>query len=117
MICEICWKTQVIENIVYETEHWVLILGPAKAQIIGYFYLAPKRHVENWQEFTEKELGEIGFLTQKAECILKETIKIERLYSVIISEELRHIHIHLIPREETENLKGLKLIEKALAKK
>ena len=116
MICEICQKNKIIENIIHESKHWILTLGPSRVNIKGYFYLAPKRHVENWQEFNEEEMREMGFLIQKAEFILNETIKIERLYSVTISEELRHIHIHLIPREETGDLKGLKLIEKALAK-
>ena len=41
----------------------------------------------------------------------------ERLYCVTISEEVRHIHFHLIPREKNNTNKGINLIQQATQKK
>jgi diadenosine tetraphosphate (Ap4A) HIT family hydrolase len=115
--CQICNKHKIKENIIYETQSWIITHGPLESQILGYLYLAPKRHIENWCEFTEEELTELGPLIKKIEKVLKEELNLERLYAVTISEVLRHIHVHLIPREEENEVKGLPLIEQATQQK
>lgn len=111
--CEIC-RTHQEEDIpflLYADEDWLLRHG--NAGIKGYFYLEPRRHVENWSEFSSRELQKIGSLIQKLEAVLKKELPLERLYVVTISEAVRHLHLHLIPRLKHDEIKGLPLIEKA----
>lgn len=113
--CGICIKNK--NEIIYENSNWIITHGPFEAQILGYFYMAPKRHIENWHEFTEAELKEIGPLIKKVEEVLKEEIDLERLYTITISEAMRHIHFHLIPREVNSDIRGISLIEQATLQK
>ncbi|KGA96902.1 diadenosine tetraphosphate hydrolase [Alkalihalobacillus alcalophilus ATCC 27647 = CGMCC 1.3604] len=117
MDCLICAKHFQNNNILYQDDYWVLTHGPVQSQLLGYLYLEPKRHVENWTEFTDEELRELGPLIKKVETAIQSLIPIERLYSVTISEAVRHIHLHLIPRFEGLNVKGLALIEQATQQK
>ena len=48
---------------------------------------------------------------------LKSELGAERVYTVTISEVVRHLHIHVIPREENSDIKGLSLIEQATQQK
>ena len=97
--CPICEKLQTRkESFIYETNDWVVTHGSVESQILGYLYIEPKRHVEHWTDFTEEELTSIGPLIKKAEEALKKELDIERLYTVTISEAVRHLHFHLIPR-------------------
>jgi diadenosine tetraphosphate (Ap4A) HIT family hydrolase len=115
--CPICEKHENLKDVLFENENWVISHGPLASQVLGYVYIEPKRHVENWTEFTDSELVEIGPLIKKVESALKELISIDRLYSVTISEAVRHIHFHLIPRETSCEVKGLPLIEQATQQK
>ena len=113
MTCPICAKHQTTENRIFETGNWIVSHGPAASQLLGYVYLEPKRHIENWSEFTDAEMAELGPLIQKVEIAIKKELPIDRLYAVTISEAVRHLHVHLIPRNEESEVKGLPLIEQA----
>lgn len=115
--CPICEKHKKVQDVLFENENWMITHGPLASQLLGYVYLEPKRHVENWTEFTDEELSEVGPLIKKVEAALKGLLPIDRLYSVTISEAVRHIHFHLIPRENENEVKGLPLIEQATQQK
>lgn len=102
---------------IYEGKNWVISHGPLASQILGYVYIEPKRHVENWAQFTDEELSELGPLIKKTEEAIKKELPIDRLYIVTISEAVRHLHVHLIPREESMDVKGVPLIEKTTQQK
>lgn len=112
--CPICDKHHSnLSTVLYETEHWIITYGQYDSQILGYLYLEPKRHIENWSDFRDEELLEIGLIIKKVEGTLRELISIDRLYTVTISEAVRHIHFHLIPRLNEETVRGLDLIQQA----
>lgn len=116
MICEKNLQKSK-DLLIYENEDWLISHGPIDSQILGYLYVEPKRHVENWSDFTEEELVSIGPLIKKAEVALKKVLLIDRVYCVTISEAVRHIHFHLIPRIHGEEVKGISLIEQATQRK
>ncbi|WP_374055178.1 HIT family protein [Rossellomorea sp. FM04394] len=111
--CPICEKHQTIETPLYENEYWMITPGSYDSQVLGYLYLEPKRHVENWSDLTDEELMQIGLLIKKTEGVLREVLNIDRLYSLTISEQVRHLHFHLVPRASGENTKGIPLLERA----
>ncbi|MCV9884484.1 HIT family protein [Metabacillus halosaccharovorans] len=117
--CPICLKHIQPENknYIFENDLIKVYHGPLESNIIGYLYIETKRHVENWFELNEHEMLEMSNMVKMLSSILKKEINAERVYTVTISEAIRHLHIHVIPRGENENVKGLKLIEKATQKK
>ncbi|XEC95264.1 HIT family protein [Paenibacillus tarimensis] len=112
--CIICQKHRnESKDLLFQGEHWKIYYGPYESQVAGYMYLEPDRHIENWSEFSTIELNEMTLLIQRSENILLELLKVERLYVVTISEAVRHLHLHLIPRLAEAELRGLPLIQSA----
>jgi len=101
----------------WRNNDWFIYHGPFNSQLLGYLYLEPKRHVENWNEFRPDELSQMGNLIKEAECKLKSILDLDRLYVITISEAVRHIHLHLVPRSQGSDVKGLSLIEQATQQK
>ncbi|OMP66111.1 HIT family protein [Domibacillus epiphyticus] len=116
--CLICQK-HANESIPFIYEHSLLQVyhGPIQSNILGYLYVEPKRHVESWCELTGEELNAVSQTIKYISFLLTHYYKAERVYTVVISEQVRHFHIHLIPRYKDQNAKGLKLIEKATQQK
>ncbi|WP_113928356.1 HIT family protein [Bacillus sp. P14.5] len=110
--CQICDKHKEVTP-VYQGEHSVVSPVPFNKGVLGYLYIEPVRHVENWYELTKEEFNEISKLISKISKFLKEELDADRVYTVSISESVRHLHIHLIPRERKSNLRGINLIEHA----
>jgi diadenosine tetraphosphate (Ap4A) HIT family hydrolase len=115
--CLICEKHEQVVQPIYEDQEWMVTHGPLGSQILGYLYIEPKRHVENWSDFTEAELQKVGPLIKQLEQALKKVLNIDRVYVVTISEAVRHLHFHIIPRTEEGAVKGLDLIEQATQQK
>ncbi|MDH6674554.1 diadenosine tetraphosphate (Ap4A) HIT family hydrolase [Paenibacillus sp. LBL] len=117
--CLICEKHRLIDQdaFLYKSNYWFLYAGPFDSQVLGYIYLEPIRHVEEWQSFSADELEEMTIILPMLEKVLRKILKLERLYTVTISEAVRHLHIHLIPRYQNQEKKGLALIEQATQQK
>lgn len=111
--CLICDKHLQLREFIYEDNYWIVSYGPFNSQVSGYVYIEPKRHVENWTDFTDEELTTVGPLIKRVEVALKTELSIERAYVLTISEAVRHIHFHIIPRLKESNFKGLDLIKQA----
>ncbi|MFC5775838.1 HIT family protein [Ectobacillus antri] len=111
--CPICEKHSRPNEVIYENENWLVTHGPLSSQILGYMYIEPKRHVEHWSDFIDEELAQLGPLVKRLEGALKQVLPVERVYTVTISEAVRHLHVHIIPRQEGQDMKGLPLIEQA----
>ena len=114
MKCAICTLHETnTPEIIDMAKFWVIRLN-SSSSVQGYRIIEPKRHVENWNELSSDEFVEMGDLIKKVEIELKEKYNAERVYVVTISEQVRHLHLHLIPRAEDSVLKGLPLINKAI---
>lgn len=116
--CLIC-REQYVNNpyVIHETENIIVKHGPLTVPVKGYFCIQFKRHVENWSNLTFEELSEHIFALKTLDKFLHVSIKADRVYSVTISEVLRHLHTHVIPRNEDSKLKGLDLIKQVTTSK
>lgn len=111
IICEI--HSNNSSEIIQKTDHWV-IRRSVPQKVEGYLILEPKRHLTNWGEFSSQELIEMGNLIQELEAQMIIDYKAERVYVVTISEVVRHLHLHIIPRASDSELKGLPLIQRSI---
>jgi diadenosine tetraphosphate (Ap4A) HIT family hydrolase len=109
--CIICEKQNLLNNYIYSGDFISVSHGPIDSGILGYLLIEPKRHVEDWDELTDEEFFEITSIIRKVTAFLRENYRAERVYTVAISELVRHLHIHVIPRSVDNELKGLPLIE------
>lgn len=112
--CIICNKHSKEDSYnAYENKYIVVSHGPLTSQVKGYFYIEFKRHVERWSELSDEEITESSRMVQLLDEFLKENVYADRVYTVSISEAVRHLHIHVIPRSINMELKGLDLIRQA----
>ena len=112
--CIICNKHSKDNSYnVYENEHIIVSHGPLTSQVKGYFYIEFKRHIERWNELSYEEITESSKMIQLLDEFLQENVYAERVYTVSISEAVRHLHIHVIPRNINMEMRGLDLIQQA----
>ncbi len=95
---------------IYEDESFIAILDKfptAKAHIL----VMPKKHEENIFEASEETTKNIFPVVQKIAIALKKMgygeINILQNNGEIAGQTVMHLHIHLIPREENDNVKIL----------
>ncbi|WP_035207268.1 HIT family protein [Metabacillus indicus] len=113
--CPICKKNKNDDSInyIYKNHQIAITHAPINANILGYLYIEPVNHYENWADIPDETFLEITRLLKKIDVFLRKELNAERVYSVTISEMVRHIHFHLIPRYSYSSKKGVDLIEKA----
>ena len=72
----------------------------------GWLILNTKRHVvgiAGMNKNEAKELAEILFTVPKA---IKKIDKAKMVYIVCMTEAVKHLHIHIIPRYENDKIRG-----------
>lgn len=93
------------------TEEAALIKQPLVAKLglrAGYVQLATTANQSRYSQWNE--------LILKAALAWAQTLEAQpfnspRVYWLTLSEEVRHLHIHLYPRWPEDNIKGLPLFE------
>ncbi|QGQ48162.1 HIT family protein [Metabacillus sediminilitoris] len=114
MQCPICEKNNQHHHLeIYRNQHIVVSHAPLDANILGYIYIEPLDHYENWSDIPLEVLNDVQTIMKKIDLFLRNEQLAERVYSVTISEMVRHIHYHIIPRHKDMKVKGVSLIEKA----
>ena len=81
----------------YENELFTLAQD-FELPIPGFLVIAPKRHVENFNDLTEEERLKMFELINKVIKILKENYICERFNVIFEEKERRHFHVWIMPR-------------------
>lgn len=68
------------------------------AAVPGWMIVAPVRHVEQWDDLSSRELGEIGVLIGKVAAALRRETDAEKIYVNVFAEVLAHLHVHVVAR-------------------
>ena len=74
----------------------------------GHTLIIPKKHFENIYDMDLETLKHIEMVSQKLGKMLKEKlgcIGITRVQNNEYGQDVKHYHMHLIPRYENDNLK------------
>lgn len=106
LFCKIINK-EIPSKVIYE-DNKVIIFLDINPSSNGHMLLVTKTHYENILDLDTKLLEHIHKLIKKMYKLLKEKLHIEGLTIVNNSEygqEIKHFHIHLIPRYNNDNLK------------
>lgn len=75
-----------------------------KGRRCGYIQLASAEEIVNYSD-----LSPLLFLAAHEWMKALEKFGAKRVYFILLSEEVKHIHIHLYPRWEEQEAKGLDL--------
>lgn len=74
----------------------------------GHTLIIPKKHFENIYDMDVETLKQIEIASKKVAKMLKEKLNcigITRVQNNEYGQEVKHYHMHLIPRYENDNLK------------
>lgn len=77
--------------------------------VVGWLILKTKRHTEGIFSLTKEECTELGEIISIVPALLKEFAEAEMVYFVSFTEEVRHSHIHIIPRRKDATMMGTEL--------
>ncbi|MEZ4519634.1 MAG: HIT family protein [Chloroflexota bacterium] len=85
-------------GVVYEDDHWLVVLRSRPPLVPGQGFIILKRHCERLNELTSDEATGLGSVMQLTDLALDRTLKPEKVHFGLYAEGVRHLHIHFTPR-------------------
>lgn len=76
----------------------------------GDTLIVPKKHIENMLDLDDKTLSHIHKISKEIYNVLREKLNIDGLTLVqnnFYGQEIKHYHVHLIPRYKNDDVKQL----------
>ncbi len=104
IFCQII-KGEIPSYTIYEDEIVKAFLD-ISPESNGHTLIIPKKHFENLYEMDAETLKSIEIASQKIGKLLKEKLNcqgITRVQNNEYGQEVKHYHMHLIPRYEKDN--------------
>lgn len=81
---------------------WVVRHHPPPVPVGGWLIVDLARHAETWDELTDDEAREAGMVIRAATAAIRSVTRCERVYLLSFAEVARHVHVHLVPRHESD---------------
>ena len=106
IFCQII-KGEIPSYTIYEDEIVKAFLD-ISPESNGHTLIIPKKHFENSYEMDAETLKSIEIASQKIGKLLKEKLNcqgITRVQNNEYGQEVKHYHMHLIPRYEKDNFR------------
>jgi diadenosine tetraphosphate (Ap4A) HIT family hydrolase len=88
---------------VWRDDLWRLTLS-LDAEVLGFAYLEPIRHIANIAELDGPEAASFGATIAKVSRTLKEATTAEIVYVYIFGDGVAHLHVHLAPHRQGDAL-------------
>ena len=88
---------------VWEDALWRLTIS-LDAEVAGFAYLEPKRHIPHITELDEQEAITFGATLARVSRVLKEETGAALIYVYIFGGGVPHLHVHLAPHREGDAL-------------
>jgi len=85
------------EKFVYEDELAVVLISKFQTSR-GHLIVTFKKHYENLNEISESDYLHLQKIVKKYSDKLYGCFSPEKVYVILLAEEVGHIHFHLIPR-------------------
>ncbi len=81
---------------VWQDSHWRLTVSLA-AEVAGFAYLEPKRHIAYIHELDGEEASTFGPALARCTAALKQATGTDVVYIYIFGDGVPHLHLHLAP--------------------
>jgi diadenosine tetraphosphate (Ap4A) HIT family hydrolase len=88
---------------VWEDALWRLTVS-LSAEVPGFAYLEPKRHVPHVTDLDGAEAASFGPVLARCTRILREATGAEVVYVYIFGDGIPHLHVHLAPHRKGDAL-------------
>ncbi len=110
MNCLFC-SEEIEKSLVHEGENWKVILNIYQ-NYLGRQLMILKRHAEDVFELSKEEREELWELTERTVKILTKLFKPDMFNYAIFGNDIRHLHVHVIPRYKSERtFEGKKFVD------
>jgi diadenosine tetraphosphate (Ap4A) HIT family hydrolase len=101
---------------IWENQHWRLTMSLA-AEVLGFSYLEPKRHIPYITELDGEEARTLGEVLARVTKVLREETGAELVYMYVFGDGVPHLHFHLAPHRtgdalNAQMIKGELVVEK-----
>jgi len=105
--CVLCRGTAADEELeriqVWEDVHWRLTVSIA-AEVPGFAYLEPKRHIGFVTDLDGAEAETFGPVLARSTRALKDATGAEVAYVYVFGDGIQHLHLHLAPHRAGDAL-------------
>src|SRR5688572_16753048 len=95
--------TELERTEVWQDSHWRLTVS-LSAEIAGFAYLEPKRHISHIHELDGEEVNTFGHALAKCTKALKQATNSEVIYIYVFGHGVPHLHVHLAPHRSGDAL-------------
>jgi len=104
LLCRHADSDAELERIeVWQDVHWRLTVS-LSAEVAGFAYLEPKRHISHIHALDGDEASTFGPALAKCTKALKDATQAEVVYSYIFGDGVPHLHVHLAPHRAGDAL-------------
>lgn len=120
IFCQIVQK-KIPSMVLFENEKYLAFLDIFPINE-GHTIVIPKNHYDNIEKIPDNELVELFKVVKKLAILIHEKLKIDG-YNILqnnfeaAGQEIKHIHVHIIPRYETDEKFELKIQRKESTEK
>lgn len=107
IFCRIIAKEEP-STIIYEDKDFIAFLD-TRPVFLGHTLLLPKKHIETFYDLTDDRIGPLFIRAKKIGHAIQQGLKAEGSFIALnnrISQSVLHTHVHLIPRNRGDGLKG-----------
>jgi histidine triad (HIT) family protein len=103
IFCKIA-KGEIPTQKIYEDENFIAFLdiNPINS---GHTLVIPKKHFENLFVMPDKLISDYILLIKKLAPKIKEAMNARWVNLLVFGEEIKHTHVHIIPRFDGDNFK------------
>ena len=88
---------------VWEDRLWRLTMS-LEAEVLGFSYLEPKRHVPHLTDLDGEEARTFGDVLARVSSALKQETAAEVVYLYVFGGGVPHLHVHLGPHHDGDAL-------------
>jgi diadenosine tetraphosphate (Ap4A) HIT family hydrolase len=105
--CQICLgvagDADMLRIQVWEDALWRLTISIA-AEVPGFAYLEPKRHIRYITDLDGEEARTFGSVLARVTQVLREETAAEQVYVYVFGGGIPHLHVHLAPHRSGDAL-------------
>ena len=98
-VCPFCPATQTVY---LESERWQVLRHLDPVPIAGWMMVASKAHRSGIDAMSAAEQVEFGQVLTAVAGAVRAVTGCERTYSITFNEAVRHLHMHVIPRDASD---------------
>ena len=88
---------------VWEDSHWRLTIS-LEAEVRGFAYLEPKRHIPHITDLHGTEARTFGEVLARISRVLRDETGAELVYVYVFGGGVSHLHVHLAPHHNRDAL-------------